>query len=70
MNALRNVTHDLKLGYLLEREQLCKMHVKFGISAMEKHRNNCRAAVINTGVSQNKGNFPEYLLKKDSAPFT
>jgi len=46
------------------------MNMKFGISAMEKHRNNCRAVVINTGGSQNKGKFPEYLLKKDSAPCT
>jgi len=44
--------------------------MKFGISAMEKHRNNYRAVVINTGVSQDMGNFPEYLLKKVSAPCT
>jgi len=44
--------------------------MEFGISAMEKHRNNCWAVVINTGVSQNNGNFIEYLLKKDSAPCT
>lgn len=36
----------------------------------EKHRNNCRAVAINIGGSQNKGNFPEYLLKKGSVPCT
>jgi hypothetical protein len=44
--------------------------MKFGVSALEKHTNNCQAVVINTGVSQNKGNFPENLLKKDSGPCT
>jgi hypothetical protein len=30
MKALRNFIHDLKLRYLLERQQQCKMHTKFG----------------------------------------